>query len=125
MKKNNFERKFFLKFLGLLFSVVPVLLAVLFYFPVWREEGGGKLISGGALLLILLSILPLFRYIKSIIRTPSVHTLWFISFLLFFSLSKIAEEMTVISFIGFTSNLIGAFFFKLGDRANTGEENEG
>jgi Co/Zn/Cd efflux system component len=54
-----------------------------------------------------------------------VHTLWFISFLLFFSLSKIAEEMTVISFIGFTSNLIGAFFFKLGDRANTGEENEG
>ena len=124
MKKNNSRRKFFFKLLGLFFSIVPVLLSVLLYFPVWKTEGSVKLISGGVLLLILLSILPLYRYIKSIMKSPSVYTLWFISFLLFFSLSKIAEEMTVISFVGFLSNLIGALFFKLGER-NIGEKHEG
>ena len=126
MKKTEFKRKSLLfKGLGLVFSVLPVLLCVLFYFPVWHDAGGGKIISGGVLLLILLSILPLFRFIKSIIKSPSVHTLWFLSFLLFFSLSRIAEEMTVISFVGFISNLIGAFFFKLGSRERTDKENEG
>lgn len=104
-----------LKALGLFFSIVPVLCSVLLYFPVWQSEGGGRLLSGGVLLLILIAHLPAFKILKRLLASPSVHTLWFISFLLFFSLSRIAEEMTVISFVGFIGNLIGAFFFKLGE----------
>ena len=42
--------------------------------------------------------------------------MWLVSFLIFFCLSRIADEMTVISFVGFVGNLIGALFFHLGRR---------
>ena len=126
MKRRNLKkRRIVFKTLGLFFAVAPVLFCVLLYFPVWKSEGGGKIISGGVLLLILLSVLPIVRFIKSVLKSPSVSMLWFLSFLLFFSLSRIAEEMTVISFVGFISNLIGAFFFRLGSCNETEEENEG
>ncbi len=47
--------------------------------------------------------------------------MWFLCFALFFSLSKIADEMTVISFVGFVSNLIGAGVFKLAGRSGENE----
>ena len=78
------------------------------------------------LLLILLALIPLFNVIKSALRTPSAKALWFIMFVIFFFLSKIAYEMTVISFIGFITNLIGSIFFKAAERV-AGKEvhNEG
>ena len=54
-----------------------------------------------------------FVYLDRILRSPSTHTMWFIVFAVFFLLSKIADEITVISFVGFTTNLIGSLFFKL------------
>jgi nicotinamide riboside transporter PnuC len=39
--------------------------------------------------------------------------MWFIIFITFMLLSRIADEVTVISFIGFVGNLIGAACFKL------------
>ena len=38
--------------------------------------------------------------------------LWLVTFVLFMMLSRIANEMTVISFVGFVSNLAGACLFK-------------
>ena len=98
--------------LGVLFSVFPVLLTILLYFPLWREEGGAKALSGFTLILILLALIPFFNTVKEALRSPSAYTLWFISFAIFFLLEKIATEMTVISFVGFIGNLCGAFFFK-------------
>ena len=46
-------------------------------------------------------------------------------FVLFFVLSKIADEMTVIAFVGFVSNLLGALLFKLsGLKKVRGNDNE-
>ena len=42
--------------------------------------------------------------------------MWLIAFILFLSLSRIADEMTVISFVGLISNLIGSLIFKLARR---------
>ena len=72
------------------------------------------MISGLCLVIMLVCALPLFRAIKRALYSPSAPILWLVIFLLFFSLSKIADDITVIAFVGFISNLIGAIFFKLG-----------
>ena len=56
-----------------------------------------------------------------ILKSPAVYTLWLIAFIAFSSLSRIADEMTVISFFGFISNAAGAVLFRLacgGEREN-------
>ena len=102
--------------LGLITSVLPVTLSVILYFPLWCERGGQTLLSAFALALIFVAAIPLFRLIKSALRSPASYTVWLILFVLFFLLSKIASEMVVISFVGFVSNLVGAIFFRLGGR---------
>ena len=122
MKKKT--RSQLLLALGFLFSTVPVIAAVLSYFPLWRERGSGAVLSGFTLLLLFLSLIPLFRILKSKMRTPAAYTLWFIIFVFFYTFSRIADELTVISFVGFTGNLIGALLFKLARRAEIGDTNE-
>jgi nicotinamide riboside transporter PnuC len=48
----------------------------------------------------------------------SSYFLWLILFLLFFALSKIADQMTVISLVGFIGNLLGAICFFIAKRLN-------
>lgn len=98
---------------GIAASTLPVAACTLSYFPLWKERGDGALLSGFAVLLLLLSFMPLYKSLRRLLHSPAVYTMWFIAFLLFFTVSKIANEMTVICFVGFISNLIGALFFKL------------
>jgi len=102
--------------LGVLFSTVPVIAAVLSYFPLWRERGSGAVLSGFSLLLLALATVPLARVIKERLRSPSAHLMWFLIFIFFYFFSKIADELTVISFVGFIGNLIGALLFRLSRR---------
>ena len=120
MKRD--KKRLLLSAIGLLVSTVPTLVCVLTYFPVWRERGSDYVISGLALLFSLLAILPLIRIIKQKLKSPSAYLVWLIIFLLFFSLSRIAEEVTVISFVGFVTNLIGSVFFKLAAREKSDNE---
>ena len=102
--------------LGLLFSTAPVCTAILSYFPLWISKDSETAISGLCLCLLLISALPLLRIVTGALKTPSATVLWGILFLLFFSLSRIADEITVIAFVGFLSNLIGSVFFRLSRR---------
>ena len=102
--------------LGVLFSTVPVIAAVLSYFPLWRERGSEAVLSGFSLLLLALATVPLARVIKERLRSPSAHLMWFLIFIFFYFFSKIADELTVISFVGFIGNLIGALLFRLSRR---------
>lgn len=102
---------------GLAICTVPVLCAIISYFPIWKERSAAAALSGFALLLVLLALVPLFSTIKSLLRSPAAYTLWFIMFAIFFLLSKIADEMTVICFVGFVSNLLGAVFLKAGKKS--------
>jgi hypothetical protein len=108
MKKHLFT------LLGIVFSTVPPLWAVLSYFPVWASRGSAEALSGFTLFLILISVLPFYKKLREILKSPSVTVIWLLLFVLFFMLSKISDEMIVISFIGFIGNLIGTVFFKLG-----------
>ena len=111
MKKTK-RAQLILRLFALILSTVPVAACVLLYFPLWKDMGGGALLSGFTLLLLLISAVPLFNYVRTTLKTPAAHTMWFISFLLFFSLSRIADQMCVISLVGFISNLIASFLFK-------------
>ncbi len=113
MKSRMKPKNILIYLLALIVSVVPVAAATLSYFPIWKETGGGKLISGFALLLLLLSAKPIFNHFKRELSSPSVPLMWFLLFLIFFSLSRIADEMTVIAFVGFTSNALGALLFRI------------
>ncbi len=112
MKSNLKPKNVTLYILGLCVSVFPVCAATLSYFPLWKDSGDGKLISGFALLFLLLAAKPIFKHFRRELSSPSVPVMWFLLFVVFFALSKIADEMTVIAFVGFISNTLGAVLFK-------------
>ena len=117
------RKKLILTAFGLVFSTLPPLLAVLSYFPIWKDRGAEAILSGLSLCLILICAVPVIRAIKRALYSPSAPLLWFFLFILFFALSKIAEDITVIAFVGFISNIIGALFFAKAKRKE-GDENE-
>ena len=102
--------------LGLILSVIPVTVAILSYFPLWLARDDSSILSGISLLLICVAFIPFFKHIKRFLRSPSAPLLWFFAFIIFLFLSKIADEITVISFVGFITNLIGALFFRIARR---------
>ena len=106
----------FFHILGLLISVASPFVAVISFFPIWKERGASTVLSGFTLCLMLICAIPLLRVIKHALRSPSAPILWLVFFIIFLALSKIASEMSVICFIGFISNLIGAMLFKIGEK---------
>ncbi len=119
-KRSNFVN-IFLHIIALLIAIVPATACTLSYFPLWGESSGVRL-NGAVALLLVIAFMPLCKLLYRILKSPSVTTVWFLLFLLFFSLSRIADEMTVISFVGFISNLISSVLFRIARRRGaTGE----
>ncbi len=98
---------------GIIFSVIPVSVSIFSYFPLWVGREDASILSGISLILMLAALVPCFRYIKTAISSASAPVMWLVIFITFFLLSKIADEITVIAFVGFLGNLIGAVFFRL------------
>ena len=109
---NNSIKRTVLRLTGAAVSTLPVAVCILLYFPLWRERGIVPTLSGFTLLLLVLASVPLINLVKRSLRSPSAPLMWFIVFIAFLALSSIADEMTVVAFVGFVSNLIGAIFFR-------------
>ena len=107
--KNSKIANLTLRLLGLSLCILPPLICTASYFPLWQRQE--EFLSGGVLLLVLICALPLYKILKKVLSSPASYTVWLILFILFFSLSKIAEQMTVISFVGFLGNALGALCF--------------
>lgn len=122
---NRSVKKVLLYATGLAICILPALSAIILYFPIWKERSAAAVLSGFSLLLIFMALVPFFSTVKSLLRSPAAYTMWFIAFITFFLLSKIADEMTVISFVGFISNLIGAFFLKAAKKPEKEQDGEG
>lgn len=101
---------------ALVLSTLPPIIAALSYFPFWRESGEGAIISGFTLMLLLIAAIPLFKLIKRMLASPSILFIWLIIYLLFSAAKNIADEMTVISFVGVVSNTVSTFIFKIAER---------
>ena len=99
---------------GFLLCTVPAAVCTLMYFPLWKETGAMSCIAGGGALIIIIFAVPLIKFLKRLLSSASAYMMWLVAFILFFSLSRIASEMTVISFVGFLGNLLGAILMKIG-----------
>ena len=108
---------------GLLLATAPPIIAIITYFPVWKERSGAAVFSGGALLLVAIACIPLYKFVKEHLRSPSAPLVWLLIYLTFLTVRSIADEMVVISFVGFLSNLLASFFFKAARKRRAGEEN--
>ena len=120
MKRST--KSLLLKAAGLIVSIAPVSIVVLNYFPLWKNRSPKALLSGFAVLLLLICFYPLVKAIKKYFHSPSVFTVWMFLFIAFILVESIAYEMTVISFVGMVSNLIGAVLFKLAKRRDKNEK---
>ena len=114
--RNNPAKRLLFNTLGIGISIIPVAVTIFSYFPLWIAREDASILSGLSLILLGAAIIPLFKYLKQIFRTPSAPVMWLIFFLVFFLLSKIADEVTVISFVGFVTNLLGSLMFKVAKR---------
>lgn len=103
--------------IGLAVSTIPTAVCILLYFPIWRERGIVATLSGFTLLMLVLAAVPLFNVIRRALKSPSAPLMWFMIFITFLALSSIADEITVVAFVGFVSNLIGAIFFRVAEGA--------
>ena len=119
---NNPTKRLLFSALGLIISIIPVAVSIFSYFPIWVAREDASIISGLSLVLTVLALVPFYRHVREYLRSASAPLMWFIIFAVFFMLSKIAKEMTVISFVGFVSNLIGSLFFKLAKRYGRTED---
>lgn len=115
--KGNFVN-IILHITGFLLCILPATICTMCYFPVWREVGAASCIAGGGVLILVIFALPLFKLLRRVLASPSAYMMWLVAFIVFFALSRIATEMTVISFVGFVSNLIGAILMKVGTKKN-------
>lgn len=123
MKKKSDKRvfaKLSLQFLGIFLCTVPPIICTVSYFPLWVDAE--RSLCGAVLILLLIASLPLYKLLKEKLKSPASYTVWLILFILFFTLSKIAAEMTVISFVGFVGNVLGALCI-YGSRKFGGKEN--
>lgn len=122
MNKSRYAN-IYLHILGYLLCIVPPLACTLTYFPIWKNAGGFKL-SALCAILIILAVFPIIKLAGRLLRSDATYIFWLILFICFSALSKIADEMTVISFVGFVSNCIGAMLIKLGGKRNGRESKD-
>ncbi len=112
--------------LGYLLCTVPPVLAILEHFPLWAREGGGPILSGIALLLLLVAVIPLRRGLLALFRrwlaSPSAFGVWGVLWLLTAWLGRIAEAIEDIALISTVFSLLGAVCFRLGGRESRHEE---
>lgn len=116
MTTNRLIKRLALRMLAIAVSVLPPAIATLLYFPAWAAEGGTVIITGTTALLLVIAAMPIYNILRTKLKSPAIWSIWLAAFLAFSMLSKIADKMTVICFIGFISNLVGSILFKLAGR---------
>lgn len=122
--KTNIFVSLGLHIIGFMLCIFPPAICTLAYFPIWKAVGYESCIAGGAALLLAICAIPLYKLLRKWLSSYSSYLIWLILFLLFFALSKIADQMTVISLVGFIGNLLGAVCFHIAKRVGGGRRYE-
>ena len=105
-----------LKACALAIDVGAPLVATLTQFPIWIEKSTAATVSGLFLVFALLSVIPLFKWLKEKFNTPSIKLIWTALFIVIYALSAIIEQMLLISFVGMISAYIGDMVYALGKK---------
>ena len=100
---------------ALLVSILPPLVATLLQFPVWTERSAEATVSGVVCFLGFVCLVPLYKQILALLKTPSAPILWTVLALLMYVMKSIAAEMFVVAVVGAVSNTVGWALFKWRD----------
>ncbi len=112
------RRRLLFRILGYLLCILPALFAIFEHFPLFAKAGARPTLSGLALLLVLLALVPFHRGILARVKRwlagPSAYSVWFLLWILCEWLGKISEAVADISLVAFIGSLLGALCFRLG-----------
>ncbi len=112
------RRRLLFRILGYLLCILPALFAIFEHFPLFAREGARPTLSGLALLLVLLALIPFHRgiltRIKRWLSSPSAYSVWLVLWILSEWLGRISEAVSDISLVAFIGSLLGAVCFRLG-----------
>jgi hypothetical protein len=106
--------------LGMLICIVPPIIAVLEYFPLWLSDSESTL-SVFSVVLLVLCCLPFWKQIKAYFKgTPAAWVIWLIITVIFKALAEISGDIGNVAFIALLSNLVGGLIFRLEKRIRKG-----
>lgn len=121
---TNVAKGRLVKALALIIDIAAPLAATISQFPIWIEKSAEATASGIFLILAFFSCIPLLKYIKSFMRSPSIPIVWLIIFVMLYALSSIIDQMIVVCFVGVISNTLGMFIYKIGERIAARKDEE-
>lgn len=107
------KKRKILKAVALTIDVGAPLIATMTQFPIWVERSAGATMSGVFVFFAILCAIPLTKQFKSFLKSPSAPIMWGIVFFFLAALCAIIREMLIISFVGFSANIIGWGLFKI------------
>lgn len=105
---------------GLVISILAPLVAAATQFPVWTEKVGGAQIGGMFIFVALLCMIPLFNHLKIALKSPSSCLLWTLIFVCTWALSKIIDQLVIVSLVGAIANYVGALLCGIGNYLRRG-----
>lgn len=95
---------------GMALCVIPPVIATAQFFPFWRTSNA-KSISGMAVILIVISCIPVWKHAKRALKSPSAWKIWCIVFVFCAVTKDIIADMYVIAAVGLLSSLLGSVVF--------------
>ncbi len=102
--------------LGMLVCILPCGICTLEYFPLWLNAGGGQTLSALAVLVLLLCAVPLKKFIKKYLKSPSAWSMWLVLLVFLLLFKSITDGLLNIALVAFPTNLLGAVLFKISAR---------
>ena len=112
-----------IKAIAIVIDVGAPLIATLTQFPIWVDRSAEATVSGLFLVFAILSAVPLFRYFKKFLRSPSAPIMWGLMLCFLLALRAIVDEMLIISAVGLVSNCVGWVLYRLAGRIKEGQKN--
>lgn len=105
-------------------DVIPALVATLIQFPIWTQRDAKSTVSGLFVVLAFMACVPFYKQIRDYFKSPSAWVMWTIILVVFIALRHIIDEMIPVCFVGWFSNIIGAFIYAYGKKVKERPDKE-
>ena len=104
-----------LRIAGYVLCIVPALVSSLEHFPIWLSDRAQALSLFGVLVL-LLAVLPLWKTVKQVLKSPSAWMVWVLLWLFLSLFRNIIDGLIAVALVAFPSSMLGALCFYLARR---------
>lgn len=102
---SNKKKYIALTAVGMALSVIPPVVTILSYFPVFAERNTKAVVSGIAVLLLIIASVPLFRYAHKRLGVEAMPLVWVALFFLAEAVNNILDKFIVVCAVGAVSNV--------------------